>query len=107
MGSVSLVSTVMHVYRISNGKWVSSLSLSFLKSNNQKFKSLMEKKKWIVQMSRIFPIYQYPTRVFDVEADPSEEAAAAPFILRVPVRSDSAPFACRMSLALPGFLNFS
>ncbi len=30
-----------------------------------------------------FPIYQYPARVVDVEADPSEEAAAAPCIFRL------------------------
>ena len=52
------------------------LSLSFLNANYQKFKH-QGKKMGKFKMSKLFVIYQYPSRPIDVEADASEGSAAA------------------------------
>ena len=53
------------------------LSLSFLNANYQKFKHQGKKKMGKFKMSKLFVIYQYPSRPIDVEADAAEGSAAA------------------------------
>ena len=55
------------------------LSLSFLNAKLPTIRNLntKEKKNGKIQMSKLFVIYQYPSRPIDVEADAAEGSAAA------------------------------
>jgi hypothetical protein len=66
----------MQLYHVSNGDWAVPVGIPEIKqSTDQTFKP--KKKKLECSNEQNFPIiYQYPSRVVDVEADPSEDSAA-------------------------------
>lgn len=90
----------MHVCTVSNVEWAVPFVSVIPAIKPSEIQTLDEKKKKESSNAQNFPIYQNPTRVVDVEADPSEEAAATPLILRLLFR------ACRNVFG-PARSNFS